>query len=58
MTDYSQKVVFKTSSGNEIVLDVPLRTDFEIKPKSELNLFKRNTQQDYKTHCSLSNSLT
>ena len=40
MTDYSQKVVFKTSSGNEIVLDVPLRTDLEIKPTSELNLFQ------------------
>ena len=57
MTEYSQKVVFKTSSGNEIVLVVPLRTDLEIKPTSELNLFKRNTQKD-KTHWSLSNSLT
>ena len=40
MTEYSQKVVFKTSSGNEIVLVVPLRTDLEIKPTSELNLFQ------------------
>ena len=40
MTDYSQKLVFETSSGNEIVLYVPLRTDLEIKPTSELNLFQ------------------